>query len=56
MNKNNREKDFVVEYQFLPSEQSEIKLQRGFQIIFEKVIETEKYIQTNQKHLSMAAQ
>lgn len=51
-----KEKDYVVEYEFMPSKQSEIRLQRGFEIIFEKIIKMEDYNQTNQKYFSMASQ
>lgn len=53
MNKKKQEKDFVIKYEFMPSEQSEIRLQRGFQIIFEKIIKAKELNGNNQKHLSM---
>lgn len=56
MNKKKREKDFVIKYEYLPSKQSEIKLQRAFEIIFEKIIKTKEYNQPNQKYLSMIDQ
>jgi hypothetical protein len=51
-----QKKDFDVKYEYLPSKQFEVRLQRGFEIIFEKIIKTEEYNQTNQKHLSVPDQ
>ena len=43
MNKDN----FEVKYEYVPSKQSEIKLQKAFEIIFEKIIKPEEYNQTD---------
>lgn len=37
-----RKDNFEVEYEYVPSKQSEIRLQRGFEIIFEKILNTQK--------------
>ena len=50
MNNNRREKDFEVSYEYIPSQQSEVRLQRGFEIIFEKIMKTEEHNQANQKY------
>ena len=39
---------FEVEYEYVPSKQSEIRLQRAFEIIFEKIIKTDKASQISQ--------
>lgn len=31
-------KDFDIQYEYVPSEQSEVRLQRVFEMIFEKII------------------
>jgi hypothetical protein len=51
--KTSTQKDFKVKYEYVPSAQSEARLQRAFEIIFEKIIKTEEYNQINQKYLSM---
>lgn len=35
------QKDLEVEYEYVPSDQSETRLQRGFEIIFEKILNTQ---------------
>jgi len=43
-----RQDDFEVEYEYVPSKQSEIRLQKAFKIIFEKIIKPDEYNQTDQ--------
>ena len=42
-----KQNNFKVEYQYLPSKQSEVRLQKAFEIIFEKIIKPEEYNQTD---------
>lgn len=39
---------FEVEYEYVPSKQSEARLQKAFEIIFEKIIKPEENNQTSQ--------
>lgn len=41
-------KDFDIQYEYVPSEQSEIRLQSVFEMIFEKIIKAEEYNQSQQ--------
>jgi hypothetical protein len=50
------EKEFDIQYEYIPSEHSEMRLQRAFEIIFEKIIKMDEYSQTKQKHLTMTDQ
>lgn len=53
MNRTKR-KDFDVQYEYIPSEQSEQRLQSVFEMIFEKIIKGEECKQSNQQYLSTA--
>lgn len=44
MNRDN----FEVQYEYAPSKQSEVRLQKAFEIIFEKIIKPEESNQTSQ--------
>lgn len=46
-------KDFDIQYECIPTEQSEIRLQKVYEMIFEKIIKAEEYGQTNQKYLNV---
>lgn len=48
-----KEDNFEVKYEYLPSRQAEARLQRGFEIIFEKIVNTARYGQTNTKILTI---
>ena len=50
MDKKKREKDFVVEYEYVPSKNSKIRLQRGFAIILEKIINLEEINKNHYEH------
>lgn len=34
--------NFEIEYEYIPSKQSEVRLQRAFEIIFEKILNTQR--------------
>lgn len=48
-----RQKDFDIQYEYITSEQSEVRLQSVFEMIFEKIVKLEEYGQTNQKYLNV---
>lgn len=43
-----KQDDFEVEYEYVPSKQSEARLRKAFEIIFEKIIKPEESNQTSQ--------
>jgi len=43
-----KQDSFEIEYEYVPSKQSEIKLQKAFEIIFSKIIEIKNYEHTDQ--------
>lgn len=48
---NAKHKDFDIRYEYIASEEAEIRLQRVFEMIFEKIVKAEGYSKTNQNYL-----
>lgn len=44
--------NFEIQYEYAPSKQSEVRLQKAFEIIFEKIIKTDVINQVNQKTIN----
>lgn len=45
-----KQKDFDIKYEYIPSEQSEIRLQKVFEMIFERILDLEDTNKSNYEH------